>query len=95
MADIFNVIWGKRVTKQLERLPLAIELKFHAWVGLIKLVGLRSVRRSYGLHDEPLQGVRFGQRSVRLNKSYRAIYVEHKGTNVELIEVIEVNKHDY
>jgi hypothetical protein len=32
---------------------------------------------------------------VRLNRSYRAIYVEHQSGEVELIEVVEVNKHEY
>ncbi len=38
---------------------------------------------------------RQGQRSVRLNRAYRAIYVEHETGEVELIEVLEVNKHEY
>ena len=32
---------------------------------------------------------------VRLNKAYRAIYVERDTGEVELIEVLEVNKHEY
>jgi proteic killer suppression protein len=32
---------------------------------------------------------------VRLNKAYRAIYVECETSKVELIEVLEVNKHEY
>lgn len=40
-------------------------------------------------------GRRQGQRSVRLNRAYRAIYVEHENGEVELIEVLEVNKHEY
>jgi len=30
-----------------------------------------------------------------LNRAYRAIYVEHETGEVELIEVLEVNKHEY
>jgi addiction module RelE/StbE family toxin len=48
-----------------------------------------------GFHDEPLKGKLQGQRSVRLNRAYRAIYVEHETGEVELIEVLEVNKHEY
>jgi proteic killer suppression protein len=40
-------------------------------------------------------GKRQGQRSVRLSKAYRAIYVEHETGEVELIEVLQVNKHEY
>ena len=36
---------------------------------------------------------RAGQLSIRLSKSYRAFYVKHDDTII--IEVIEVNKHDY
>jgi hypothetical protein len=32
---------------------------------------------------------------VRLNRAFRAIYVEHENGEVELIEVLEVNKHEY
>jgi len=49
-------------------------------------------RRRPGYHDEPLHGQRQGQRSVRLSRSYRAIYFEHEAGTV-LVEVIEVNKH--
>ena len=58
-------------------------------------VGLEAVRQRPGYHDEPLKGQRLGQRSVRLNRAYRAIYVEHDDAKVRLFEVIEVNKHDY
>jgi proteic killer suppression protein len=53
------------------------------------------MRKCKGFHDEPLKGKRQGQRSVRLNKAYRAIYVEHETGEVELIEVLEVSKHEY
>ena len=38
---------------------------------------------------------RKGQRSVSLSKGYRAIYQETKPNNYEIIETLEVNKHDY
>lgn len=90
-----SVVWGKRVGKQLDKLPLFIQRKFFAWATAVELAGIRSVRESPGLHDEPLKGNRQGQRSVRLNRAYRAIYVERSDGAVELIEVIEVNKHEY
>ena len=93
MAEIFKVIWGKRVDKALLKLPEHIQLKFSAWVTAIKLVGLRKIRERAGFHDEPLSGNRQGQRSVRLNNQYRIFYVEDELN--EHIEVIEVNKHEY
>ena len=35
------------------------------------------------------------QRSIRLNKAYRAFYVTDEDGEIHFIEVIEVNKHDY
>lgn len=95
MTDIHTVIWGKKVAKQLDRLPEHIEKKFYTWVTAIKFAGIRSVRKHSGFHDEPLKGNRAGQRSVRLNKAFRAIYMEMKSGEIELIEVIEVNHHEY
>ena len=62
---------------------------------MVEESGIREVRKFKGFHDEPLKGRRRGQRSVRLNKAYRAIYVEHEEGEIELIEVLEVNKHEY
>ncbi len=95
MAEAFIVVWSKQVTKQLDRVPERIALKFFAWVTSVKLAGIREVRRSPGFHDEPLKGDRRGQRSVRLNNAYRAIYIQRSDGLIELIEVIEVNKHEY
>ena len=95
MSDVFTVRWSKKVAKQLDALPDQIVRKFYAWVSVVQLSGLRETRKSPGFHDEPLKGDRRGQRSVRLNRAYRAIYVETSNGNVELVEVIEVNKHAY
>lgn len=90
-----SVFWGIKVAKQLERLPDFIQRKFYAWATAVELAGLRSIRQRPGFHDEPLRGRRQGQRSVRLNRAYRAIYIERSDGEIELIEVIEVNKHGY
>jgi proteic killer suppression protein len=90
-----KVTWGKPVEKQLDRVPEVIARKFRLWVALVEESGLREVRKQKGFHDEPLKGKRQGQRSVRLNRAYRAIYVERETGEIELIEVLEVNKHEY
>lgn len=90
-----SVIWNKNVTKQLLLLPDNILKKFYAWATAIEIIGANEVRRSPGFHDEPLKGKRYGQRSVRLNKAYRAIYISRLDGSLEIIEVIEVNKHEY
>lgn len=92
---MIKVTWGKFVEKQLDRIPEVIVRKFRIWVALVEESGIREVRKLKGFHDEPLKGKRQGQRSVRLNRAYRAIYVEHNSGELELIEVLEVNKHEY
>jgi proteic killer suppression protein len=81
--------------KQLDKIPEIIVRKFRLWVALVEESGIREVRKSKGLHDEPLKGKRLGQRSVRLNRAYRAIYRESKTGDLEIVEVLEVNKHEY
>ena len=90
-----QVFWRNAVEKQLDLVPEVIRRKFRLWVALVEESGIREVRKHKGFHDEPLKGTRRGQRSVRLNRAYRAIYVERETGTVELLEVLEVNKHDY
>lgn len=90
-----QVIWSKRVEKQLDKLPIKILEKFYDWLNAIALMGITEARKRPGLHDEPLAGIRQGQRSVRLNKAYRVIYIESANGKFKVIQVIEVNKHDY
>jgi toxin HigB-1 len=92
---ITEVVWSKRVNKKIQKLPIPIINKFYAWVTAVKLIGIEETRKSSSLHDEPLKGTRLGQRSIRLNKSYRAIYIERDDKNSIILEVIEVNKHEY
>lgn len=95
MSDIQTVLWAKKVEKQLANLPDFIVLKFYLWVATVQKNGILETRTLPGFHDEPLKGSRRGQRSIRLNKAYRAIYIETSDGVIEFLEVIEVNKHDY
>lgn len=65
------------------------------WIDAIERLGIEEVRKIPGFHDEPLKGNRKGQRSIRLNKAYRAIYIESRDTRVHIISIIEVTKHGY
>ncbi|NUN05684.1 MAG: hypothetical protein HUU57_07975 [Bdellovibrio sp.] len=94
-APVTKVLWSNKVAKKLNRIPAHIRINFFVWVTSVELSGIYEVRRSLGLHDEPLKGERKGQRSVRLNRAYRAIYIERSDGTVEFLEVIEVNKHEY
>ena len=88
-----EVIINKKAQKQLKKVPSHIKNNFQTWAEQVELYGIVEIRKIKGYHDEPLLTPRSGQRSVRLSKAYRAFYIEHK--NNIIIEVIEVNKHDY
>ena len=75
-------------------LPRHIASKLQLWVDDVEECGLEEVRKIPGYHDEPLRGNRQGERSIRLSRSYRAIYTE-QFDEVEFIRVEEVNKHEY
>lgn len=91
---MIRIVISKLARKGLSRAPKHISIKFDYWCDLLNAIGLAKARKYKGFHDEPLQGLRFGQRSVRLSRSYRAIYREISG-RIDLIEILEVSKHDY
>lgn len=95
MKDIFNVILSVKAKKQLVKLPTYIVIKLYSWIDAVNHSGIREIRKLSGYHDEPLHGNRVGQRSIRLSKSYRAIYIQSKDREIQFIEIIEVNKHEY
>ena len=90
---MMRVSFTKFAEKQIIKLPTGIIRSLSYWIDTVVLLGIRETRRLSGYHDEPLKGTRKGQRSVRLNRSYRVIYIE-TNQNVELL-IIEVNKHEY
>lgn len=90
-----QVILTDRARKDLRKIPAHIFRKFEFWVKQVTIEGIYKVRRIPGFHDEPLQGQRHGQRSIRLSKSYRAIYRVLASQTIELVQVEEVTKHEY
>jgi proteic killer suppression protein len=82
------------VKKSFSKIPLPIKKKLFTWVAAVEERGLNEVRKIPGYLDEPLKGDRQGQRSIRLNKQWRAIYrIINKKIVFVLIE--EVTPHDY
>jgi proteic killer suppression protein len=63
-------------------------------VTAVEQEGSEEVRKVRGYHDETLQRDRFGQRSIRLSRAYRAIY-ELKGDTAAFVSIEEVSKHQY
>ena len=92
---IRTVSISRRAGKDLGKCPAHIVQSFMAWVGAVQLDGLESVRRLPGYHDEPLLGEWKGHRSVRLSRSYRAIYVIRQDRSIEFVLVETVTKHEY
>lgn len=74
---------------------MSIAVKLQMWVDAVGHYGLSKVRKIPGYHDEPLKGKRKGQRSIRLNIAYRAIYTINKSGLIKFVEIKEVNKHEY
>jgi proteic killer suppression protein len=83
--------------KDLKKIPKNLVVKLALWIKQVNNEGITQVRKMKGYHDEPLKGDRKGQRSIRLNKAYRAIYTEYDEGRIDLnyIEIDEVNKHEY
>jgi len=92
MSD--KVLFDK-VAKKLKKLPIHIVRNLQRWSLSVEQLGILSIRKIPGYHDEPLKGNRTGQRSIRLSKDYRAIYVEYDESKFHIISIEEVNKHDY
>ena len=95
MKDIFNVKLPRKASKDLKKVPLPISIKLQAWIEAIGHRGLSEISKIPGYHDEPLKGNRKGQRSIRLNIAYRAIYLIDKSGAINFIEIQEVHKHEY
>lgn len=91
---IFIVQIDKKAKKELRRVPNHIVVKLRSWVDSVESFGIETVRKIPGFHDEPLKGKREGQRSIRLSKSYRAIYTV-EGSQIKIAVIKEVNKHEY
>lgn len=92
---IYKVLISEPAKRDLKKLPQSIAIKLYQWIEAISHDGLLEVRKISGYHDEPLQGKRKGQRSIRLNRAYRVIYELNTNEHMDIVEVMEVNKHDY
>ena len=90
-----RVIITKQAEKDLSKVPGYIANKLEGWVEAVETDGLEETRKIPGFHDEPLKGPRQGQRSIRLSRSYRAIYETKNNGQIEFVSVEEVSKHDY
>ena len=95
IMTIRRVNLAKSAQKQLRKLPRHIVENLAAWVDDVETRSLEEVRKCPGYHDEPLHGNRQGQRSIRLSRAYRAIYIIKDDGDIEFVSVEEVSKHEY
>jgi len=93
--EIIRIEISMLARKQLSKLPRPIQDSFLKWVDRFEIIGIQETRKIKGYHDEPLKGDRNGQRSIRLNRAYRAIYIQRILGDIKILEVLEINKHSY
>lgn len=89
------VIVSKSAEKDLSRIPIHILKKFDVWVDMIMKKGLPAMQQQKGYRDHALHGNRKGQRSSSLTRSWRVIYSLDEEENILMVEVLEVNHHEY
>jgi len=89
------VILSKKAEKNLKKLPKHILVQFDLWVEIIETDGLKVMQKIKGYRDHALIGSRKGQRSSSLNRSWRVIYNLDEKTHHLVVEVLEVNHHEY
>lgn len=92
---IGHVVLSRLARRQLRKVPRHIVENLAAWVDDVETRGLEVVRKIPGYHDEPLLGDRKGQRSIRLSRTYRAVYTVEQGARGDFVSVEEVTMHAY
>ena len=90
---MWNVYEQKFVTKCLIKIPREIQLKYKAWIEIVKNGGCSNLRNYPGFKDEKLKGDLMGYRSSRLSIKYRIVYIEN--ANLEEITVTGITANDY
>lgn len=91
----YVVEFTKFAAKQLQKVPAQVRAAVYTWKTTVELEGLPEVMKLKGYHDEPLKGQRKGERSIRLNRAYRLIYIKDDQGEAVVVGVQEVNKHEY
>lgn len=90
-----QVVLSKKAQKALRKVPKHIQIQFDLWVVTIETEGLFKIQETKGYRDHALIGQRSGQRSSSLSRSWRVIYQIDEQTSQLIVEVLEVNHHEY
>lgn len=91
-----KIEFHRKAYKEYLKAPSIVKQAVEEWLISLKTIGveLTRIQGGKGLHDEPLKGQRLGQRSIRLNRSWRLIYEVEQG-EVKIVKIVSVTKHDY
>ncbi|MBL8180893.1 MAG: type II toxin-antitoxin system mRNA interferase toxin, RelE/StbE family [Blastocatellia bacterium] len=81
------------ISKICRKLPKEIVKKYELWKEIVVLHGPEKLREFPGFNDEALKGELKGQRSSRLSRQYRVIYVVER--ELVTVFVLSVNPHEY
>ncbi len=90
-----QIFISKKAQKELRKIPKHILLQLDLWIEIISEEGYRSMQLIKGYNDHALIGDRKGQRSSYLSRSWRVIYTINEERAAILIEILEINHHDY
>lgn len=94
-----KIIISKKAQKLIKQIPRHVSNKLKLWIKDVEKYGIGEVRKIPGYNDKPLSGGRKNQRSVRLSRAYRGFYIEYKEIiekeTIDIVNIIEVNNHDY
>ncbi len=88
-----DVVISRVAMKDFDDLSKEIQDAFQIWVKSVTEIGLKATGDT-GYKHEHLKGKRQGQRSARLNKSFRVIFTVKNGA-VQIVTVEEINNHKY
>lgn len=90
---MWNIYEHRRVSKQLDSIPLDILKRYEKWKDIVTISGPQGLRAIKGLQDKSLKGEWKGHRSSRLGQQYRVFYRIEK--DIVLVQVVSITAHDY
>jgi proteic killer suppression protein len=90
---MWRILEHRDIAKICRKVPPEIAKKYELWKDLVFRHGPEILREFPGFHDEPLRGKRSGQRSSRLSRQFRVIYVVER--ELVTVCVLEITPHKY
>lgn len=90
---MWQIFEHRDISKACRKLPGEIVKKYELWKEIVSLHGPEKLREFGGFNDESLKGQRKGQRSSRLSRQYRVVYVVER--EIVSVYVLAVTPHEY